>query len=92
MISFTKPTNLNGIELRDELNANGVAISYDLDVMVVDGNGNLLLDIPESDAVKATPIVATHNGTTVAAEPTVAEKLASVGLSIEELKAALGGN
>jgi hypothetical protein len=25
-------------------------------------------------------------------EPTVAEKLASVGLSIEELKAALGGN
>jgi hypothetical protein len=26
------------------------------------------------------------------AQPTVAEKLASVGLSIEELKAALGGN
>ena len=25
-------------------------------------------------------------------EPTIAEKLASVGLSIEELKAALGGN
>jgi len=92
MISFTKPTNLNGIELRDELNAGGVAISYDLDVMVVDGNGNLLLDISESDTAKATPIVATHNGTTVAPEPTIAQKLASVGLTIEELKAALGGN
>ena len=92
MISFTKPTNLNGIELRDELNAGGVAISYDLDVMVVDGNGNLLMDISESAAAKATPIVATHNGTTVAPEPTIAQKLASVGLSIEELKAALGGN
>ena len=92
MISFTKPVNLNGIELRQELNAGGVTISDSPDVMVVDGNGNLLLDILESDTTKATPIVATHNGTIVAAEPTVADKLASVGLSIEELKSALGGN
>jgi hypothetical protein len=92
MISFTKPVNLNGTELRAELNAGGVAISDSPDVMVVDGNGNLLLDISESDTAKATPIVAAHNGTTVASEPTVADKLASVGLSIEELKAALGGN
>ena len=34
---------------------------------------------------------AAHNPTPPS-EPTVTEKLASVGLSIEELKAALGGN
>jgi hypothetical protein len=90
MISFTKPTNLNGIELRDELNAGGVAISDSPDVMVVDGNGNLLLDISESDTAKATPIVAVHNGTTIAPEPTVADKLASLGLNLNDLKAALG--
>lgn len=89
MISFTKPVNLNGKELRDELNAGGVSISYDPDVMVVDGNGNLLLEIDQKDVPKATPIVAAHNGTTVAPEPTIAEKLASVGLTIEDLRAAL---
>jgi len=92
MISFTKPVNLNGIELRQELNAGGVAISDSPDVIVVDGNGNLLLDILESDTAKATPIVVAHNGTTVTPELTVAEKLASVGLSIEELRTALGSN
>ena len=89
MISFTKPVNLNGTELRDELNAGGVAISYDPDVMVVDGNGNLLLEIDQKDVSKATPIIAAHNGTTIAPEPTIAQKLASVGLTIEDLKAAL---
>ena len=92
MISFTKPVNLNGKELRDELNAGGVAISNSPDVMVVDGNGNLLLDISESDTAKATLIVVAHNGTTVAPEPTVEQKLASVGLSLEELREALGSN
>ena len=89
MISFTKPVNLNGKELRDELNAGGVAISYDPDVMVVDGNGNLLLEIDQKDVPKATQVVAAHNGTTVAPKPTIAEKLASVGLTIEDLTAAL---
>jgi hypothetical protein len=89
MISFTKPVNLNGTELRDELNAGGVAISYDPDVMVIDGNGNLLLEIDQKDVAKATPIVAAHNGSLVAPEPTIAQKLASVGLTIEDLKAAL---
>lgn len=89
MISFTKPVNLNGTELRDELNAGEVAISYDPDVMVIDGNGNLLLEIDQKDVAKATPIVAAHNGSLVAPEPTIAQKLASVGLTIEDLKAAL---
>jgi hypothetical protein len=90
MISFTKPTNLNGMELRDQLNAGGVAISYDPDAMVVDGNNNLLLDIADENNTKASSIVAAHNGTIIAPPLTIEQKLASVGLSIADLKAALG--
>jgi hypothetical protein len=86
MIQFNKPTNLNGAELLSELNAGGVNITqppFD------DAQGSIFLEIKEADIAKATSIVAAHNGTTVAPEPTIADKLASVGLSIEELKAAL---
>jgi hypothetical protein len=89
MIQFTKPTNLNGAELLTELNAAGVAVTKP---PLIDGNGDFWLDIVETDKAKATPIVAAHNGTLIAPEPTIQDKLASVGLSIEELKAALGGN
>jgi len=92
MIQFMKPENLNGAELRDELNANGVAISDDPFSVKLEGDGFLWLDIAEADKAKATPIVAAHNGTTIAPEPTIAEKLASVGLSLEELRTALGSN
>ena len=92
MIQFTKPINLNGTELRQELNAAGVSISDDFDSVSVNGAGELLLDIKEMDKAKAIAIVAAHNGTIVAPESTIADKLSSVGLSIEELKAALGGN
>jgi len=87
MIQFTKPQNLNGAELLAELNAAGVVIT---EAPVIDGNGDFLLDIAESDKAKATPIVALHNGTTVAPEPTIADKLANAGLSVADLKAALG--
>ena len=90
MIQFTKPTNLNGTELREELNAAGITISDAPNSVAVDGNGNLQLDISEKDEAKATPIVAAHNGTTIAPEPTLDEKLASVGLSVSDLKTALG--
>jgi len=87
MIQFTKPTNLNGAELLAELNAGGVAITQSPEL---DGSGVLWLDIAETDEVKATAIVAAHNGTTIAPEPTIADKLASVGLSVTDLKTALG--
>ncbi len=87
MIQFTKPINLNGTELLAELNAGGVVIT---ESPVIDGAGDFWLDIAEADKAKATPIVAAHNGTIVAPEPTVADKLASVGLSVTDLKAALG--
>ena len=90
MIQFTKPKNLNGAELRVELRLLGVEISDDANAVAVDGNDNLLLDVLDKDKSKATAIVAAHNGTTVAPEPTIAEKLASVGLSVTDLKIALG--
>jgi hypothetical protein len=86
MIKFDKPTNLNGAELLAELKASGVAVTG---LPLIDENGEFWLYVKETDKAKTMPIVAAHNGTLVAPEPTIAEKLASVGLSIEELKAAL---
>jgi hypothetical protein len=86
MIKFNKPANLNGAELLAELEAGGVVVTG---LPFIDENGEFWLDVKETDKTKTTTIVAAHDGTTVAPEPTIAEKLASVGLSIEELKAAL---
>jgi hypothetical protein len=87
MIQFTKPTNLNGTELLAELNAAGVAITqppFD------NAQGSIWLEIAAADEAKAKTVVAAHNGTTIAPEPTVSDKLASVGLSVADLKTALG--
>jgi hypothetical protein len=86
MIQFTKPENLNGAELLAELKAGGVAIEN----WPMLENDNFWLDIAETDKAKATPIVAAHNGTVIAPEPTITDKLASVGLSVTDLKEALG--
>ena len=87
MIKFDKPANLNGTELLAELNAAGVKIT---EAPEIDCNGAFWLDVATKDKAKAEAVVATHNGTTVAPEPLVADKLASVGLNVEDLKAALG--
>jgi hypothetical protein len=90
MATFTKPTHLNGAELRTELRSQGIEISDDSNAVKINENGLLILDIKAKDETKANAIVAAHNGTTIAPEPTISQKLASVGLSIDELKAALG--
>jgi Ser/Thr protein kinase RdoA (MazF antagonist) len=87
MIKFDKPINLNGEELLNELAANGVACNKP---PFIDGEDNLWLDIKQADEPNATAVVAAHNGTTVSPEPTIEDKLASVGLSLPDLKAALG--
>ena len=87
MIKFNKPKNLNGAELLQQLNNNGVEITQP---PLIDGNGDFWLDIAVADEAKAQTVVAAHNGTTVAPEPTVADKLANAGLTVEDLKAALG--
>jgi hypothetical protein len=93
MIKFTKPQNLNGAELLDELAAIGIILDKFTQPPVIDGNGDFWLDINPADESVAEAVVAAHNGTIVPPEPTIADKLASVGLSLDELKAAiLGGN
>jgi len=89
MITFTKPANLNGEQLRAELKAASVAISSDSTAVAIGENDTLLLDIKKTDETKALPIVSAHVGIDTPKEMTVAEKLAFVDLSLEELKAAL---
>lgn len=87
MIQFNQPTNLNGAELLDELKAAGITVNA---LPLIDENGDFWLDIADKDKDKAAAVVAVHNGTTVAKDPSVTEKLAYVGLSIDDLKEALG--
>jgi hypothetical protein len=90
VIKFNKPINLNGTELREELNAAGVNVSDKRHLIILDANSELWIDVSESDKTKTEAVVAAHNGTTVAPEPTIEQKLASVGLNLEDLKSALG--
>lgn len=84
MKQFDKPTNLNGAELLAELKASGIKATKIIQ------NGNESIEIDLDDEAKAKPIIEAHNGTVIPPEPTVEEKLASVGLSLPDLKQALG--
>jgi hypothetical protein len=89
MILFTKPANLNGAELLDELSAVGVVVKgYPL----ADDNGNVWLDIKLTDKTKTEKVVATHNGTTIAPDKTAARQtiLDRLGLTAEEAAILLG--
>lgn len=89
MIKFNKPNNLNGQELIDELMSSGVVINTETSPLI-DGNGDFWLDIGEADKDKAEAVVSAHNGTVIPTEPTIEQKLASVGLNLDDLKSALG--
>ena len=84
MAIFDKPKNLNGAELIDELAASGINVSEIIDL----ANGTIQFDT--TDITKANEVVEKHNGTVIAPKPTINEKLASVGLNLDDLKAALG--
>jgi hypothetical protein len=83
MTTYPKPVNLNGTELMAELSAAGIVVDR------VKDNGDNTITL-ETDDKKAAAIVGKHNGTTIAPEPTIEAKLESVGLNLNELKAALG--
>lgn len=89
MAFFTKPNSLNGTQLRDELNAAGVVIDYSIESVKDTSDGFIHLAIAAKDETKAAGIVAAHVGVDSVIELTLAEKLASVGISLDELKAAL---
>jgi len=87
MIQFNKPTNLNGNELIEELKSAGITVSG---LPELDADGFLHLGIDAKDEAKAKPVISAHNGTNGVKELTIDEKLASVGLSVPDLKAVLG--
>lgn len=88
MIKLNKPVNLNGTELRKELNAGGVKISDELSSLKDDGEGNLLLDIKEKDEAKAKSIVEAHNGNIIVPDYSDAKSalLAKLGITEDEVK------
>jgi len=90
MIKFTKPENFAGVQFCEELEAANILINKNTSPLI-DGNGDFWLDIDPADTQKAQDVLNNHIPKP-RPEPTVAEKLASVGLSLDELKAALGGN
>lgn len=81
---FTKPQNLNGTELMQELAQAGLIVES------IEDFANGTIGFETKDEALAASVVAAHNGTTVAPELTVTDKLASVGLSVADLKTALG--
>ena len=94
MIKFIKPNNLNGTQLRNELNNAKVKISAASDAVKDDGEGNLFLDIDPVDEIKASEIVNAHIGIDTskdyaAAKQSAQAKLAALGLTADEI-AALG--
>lgn len=91
MQTFTIPKNLNGAELREELRSAGIAIA-DFPHGIKCDETHIYLDIAEEDSEKASIVVSKHNGTTIAPEPTPAEKLAAAGLTVDDLKTLLGLN
>ena len=76
--TFPIPTQLNGEQLKTELNANVVYIA-----------DNLLHIVGDFTKAEAEAKLAAHIPVPVI-EPTLEDKLESVGLSVTDLKAALG--
>ena len=75
---FAIPAELNGQQLKEELKCDEV---YIRDNKLIIGG-----DVTEAQANAA---IAAHKPVKLI-EPTITEKLASIGLSLDELKAALG--
>jgi hypothetical protein len=84
MAIFQRPTNLNGAELKAEFASNGISITQLNDLL------DETIRVETDDEIEAAKIIAAHNGTTVAPEPSIEDKLASIGLSLSDLKTALG--
>ena len=87
MITFDKPINLNGTELRKELNNANVKINDETNSIDVEGNF-INLDIANADKEKAALIIAAHNGTIVVPDNSAAKAalLAKMGLTPDEAK------
>jgi hypothetical protein len=82
-IEFNK--KINGDLLVQELATAGIVT----EVVVYDGNKIQLNGVEENQRLLCESIISAHNPP-APQEPTLEEKLASVGLNLDDLKAALG--
>jgi|LakMenEpi03Aug12_release.lakeMendotaPanAssembly.Ray.scaffolds.fasta_scaffold3417560_1 hypothetical protein len=77
---------INLVQLDKELGSKGLIANFE------NPEAKLIKAADGSDVTEEQLEVAIAAHQAVLSEPTVAEKLASVGLSLDELRAALGGN
>jgi len=84
-IQFKQPKTLDGQQLIEELAQAGIIAA---DIPNIDLDGNMWIDINAKDESQASAIIAAH--VAVLKPISIEDKLASVGLSIADLKAALG--
>lgn len=84
MKTFPKPKNLNGAELKEQLAEVGVIVTEIFDL----ADGTIGFETDNESA--ALLVVKGHNGSVIAKELSINDKLASVGLNINDLKTALG--
>jgi hypothetical protein len=80
MIELNLTKKINGDQLCEEIGAQDLYVANDKIII----NGDVSKDFAQLKLDAHIPLPKP--------EPTIADKLASVGLSLEELKAALGGN
>lgn len=92
MLKFKTPEKLNGSQLLDELADIGIVLNKQTQAPVVDGNGDLFLDVKDKDKSKVEEIVAIHIGVDAPILISLEEKLASIGLNVNDLKVVLGLN
>ena len=88
MISFDLPTNFNGAQFCQELENSGIVVDNKADMWAT-SEGVLWLNIDTKDTQKAQDVLNAHIPQPKP-EPTIEDKLASVGLTLPDLKAALG--
>ena len=86
-MKFNKPQTLNAGQLRDELKSAGISFLDSEEVIQVDSETSIQILLADSDKTKATEIIKKHIGVDV--PMTIEQKLSSVGLNFDELKAAL---
>jgi hypothetical protein len=87
MTKFDLPNNFNGEQLVNEIEAKGITIDRSV-LPLVDGNGEFWLPVAESDYDAVLDVIKKHKP--VFYEPTITDKLAAAGISLDELKVALG--
>ena len=88
MISFDLPINFNGVQFCEELKNTGIIIDNKADMWAT-YEGVLWLNIDTKDTQKAQDVLNAHIPQPKP-EPTIEDKLALVGLSLTDLKSALG--